>query len=205
MNKNDLIEKYIIEKVNQTNKQYPGLINNDTLTKGIVMFNNDPDDLEVIKSKINNLIDDMIDRYEQIIDISKQKHYELNEFFDCRISNETLHIHVVPKSIEEDMKKRKLNITKYVQYVNSSLDDALIKIVSILSENDNKNINKIFAVSPTLKSKIAQQIFVSKGFAEIKKSESELFRNIFKTEEVYETQMTKLDLLKRYETDKFII
>lgn len=54
--KNQIIENYIRNKVEQINNQYDNLIDEDKISKLIDMFKDSNEDLEIIKDKINQLI-----------------------------------------------------------------------------------------------------------------------------------------------------
>lgn len=94
-------------------------------------------------------------------EVTKEKHYPLNELLDCRITNDTLHIHVIPKSVKEDMDQ--MGNRQYFEYANERLDNALSEVYTIITTQE-PNIQNIFAVSPLLSHNIIKKMFENQGF-----------------------------------------
>lgn len=92
---------------------------------------------------------------------NKQKHYPLNELLDCRITNNTLHIHVVPKSVKEDIEQ--MGYRQYLEYANERLDNALSEVYNIITTQE-QNIQNIFAISPLLSHLTIKKMFEKQGF-----------------------------------------
>ena len=156
---------------------------------------------EEIKSEIDTLVSDYISRINRNnqnshLDESKEKKYDLNELFNCRMSGDTLHIHVVPKSVKDQISAAG-GMKNYVSSIEPMLDDALIKIVGILNEPGNENIEYVYAVSPTLKLSVLRDLFAQKGFA-VGFTDKEMFKEMFQTDKIGEALMSKTDFLERY-------
>lgn len=154
--------------------------------------------LEQMTSEVENRKKEYQDKQKKIDNIppiEEQKHYDLNDLFDCRITGNCLHIHVVPSSIKEDMMTAG-GPTKYLNdVVTPKLDDALNKVVDILN-NYEKDINVIVAVSPTLR--LSQDLFRKEGF-DVSQTKEEMFIKMFGDKEIYKAVISREDLLKRQE------
>ena len=62
--KNKMIEDYINNISNQVNSRYDGLIDNDKISRALMMFKDSSDDLETeIIPKINELVQEVITNY----------------------------------------------------------------------------------------------------------------------------------------------
>ena len=160
------------------------------------LFINSDKSNEEIKLEIDVLVKNYISRMNNQNDISKEKHYDLNELFDCRISSNTLHIHIVPKSVKEDIAAVG-GIKNYVNNAEIMLDDALSKIVGILNEPENENIENVYAVSPTLKLSILRDLFARKGFT-VGFTDKEAFRKMFNTDKIGEALISREEFIERY-------
>jgi hypothetical protein len=133
-------------------------------------------------------------------DKEKQLHYDLNELFDCRVSNNTLHIHVVPKSVREDMANAG-GPTKYLNdVVAPKLDDALDKVVEILDTDESlKDVSTVAAISPTLR--LAQNLFKERGF-EVGETNEEKFVRMFGDTRIFMATIPKEKLIELQEKKK---
>lgn len=160
--KNLLVKNYILEIANKLNNQIPNFINEEKINRAIKMYSNSEKDFEIIKNEINKLVNKMIEEYNNRKKIAIEKHYELNDLFDCRISNNVLYIHIVSKDIKEDISK--LGLREYYKFIDNKLEDALSKIPHILQRPDNLNVKNIFVISPLLRTKEFQEIFRKYGF-----------------------------------------
>lgn len=123
--------------------------------------------------------------------IANEKHYSLNELLDCRITNKTLHIHVVPKTVKEDMKQ--MGIRKYTEYAEERLEDALARIYDIIVKEE-QDIQTIFAVSPLLSHNFIKKMFEKHGF-NTSTEPNEMFEKMFPDKKIGQA------IIKR---DKFI-
>lgn len=191
------LEEYIDEVIIKIKSKYVELDFSDKKKEIFDKFINSEKTMNKVKREINDLAENAIRKYLE----SKQSHYELNELFDCRISNNTLHIHVVPKSVKEDISK--MGIKGYYDYVEKMLVDALYKIPKILNEPQNKNINNVFAVSPLLKMKNLQNLFSSYGF-ETSMTESEKFSKMFHDRKIGQAIISRDKFLYIYEKERNI-
>lgn len=129
---------------------------------------------------------------EKEIPKEEQKHYDLNDLFDCRITNDCLHMHVVPKSVREDM----ANAGGPTRYLNDvvapKLEEALNKVVEIL-ESEEKDINTVAAISPTLR--LAQNLFREKGF-DVGETTDEKFTKMFGDSKVFMATISRDKLIE---------
>lgn len=137
-------------------------------------------------------------------EIKEQPHYDLNDLFDCRVSHNTLHIHVVPKSVREDMANAG-GPTKYVNdVVAPKLDDALDKVVKIL-DTDEKDVTTVAAISPTLR--LAQNLFRERGF-DVGETNDEKFVRMFGDSRIFMATIPKerlIELQKEKQTQQIPI
>lgn len=117
----------------------------------------------------------------------KEKHYYLNDLFDCRITNNTLHLHVVPKSVKEDINK--MGVRNYFGYADEKLSDALTSVYDIVL-NDEPNIKNIFAVSPLLSKQIVKDMFNKRGFDTSIKPDKR-FEEMFGTDKIGQAIISK--------------
>lgn len=125
-------------------------------------------------------------------EMKNQPHYDLNDLFDCRVSHNTLHIHVVPKSVREEMANAG-GPTKYLNdVVAPKLDDALSKVVKIL-DTDEKDVTTVAAISPTLR--IAQDLFRERGF-EVGETTDEKFVRMFGDSRIFMATIPKEKLIE---------
>ncbi len=206
----EYIEQYIRELATNLNSSYQGIIDNNKLSRAIDMFTtpdhlnklngNSPEELQdsfnqTIKPEIDRIVEDMIENYLKIIQ-QAERHYDLNEFFDCRLSHGTLHLHVIPTDIRDDMKR--LGKKEYFKYIATKLDDALSKIPEILKDPNNSDIKTIFAVSPLLKVSVAQEMFKEHGF-EVEMSNNPTFMQMFNSTRIGEASISKDDFMKLYD------
>ena len=215
--KKEYIEQYIRTLAENLNNNYSGIVDDNKLSRAISMFTtsdylnrlngNSQEELidsfnKTIKPEIDKIVDNMIENYMKMIQKVKdhmkevERHYNLNDFFDCRLSNETLHLHVVPKDISEDIKK--VGIREYFKYISAKLDDALSKIPEILKDPNNSDIKTVFAVSPLLKVSAAQEIFKEHGF-NVQMSTNPIFLKMFDNKRIGEASISKDDFMRLYD------
>lgn len=125
-------------------------------------------------------------------EIASERHYDLNDLFDCRVSGNCLHIHVVPKDVKADI----ANAGGPTNYVNNvvapKLDDALVKIGNILQEEE-KNVNVVVAVSPTLR--LAQNVFSDRGFT-VGETNNPRFTEMFGQTKIFEASIPSEEIIK---------
>lgn len=89
----------------------------------------------------------------------KTRFNPLNDLISYGISGNTIHIHVIPKDAKEFFNHDGLS------KANLDIIDALDKIKTMLKNDEIKNINNIFAVSPILKIRKLQEMFRNLNFA----------------------------------------
>ena len=111
----------------------------------------------------------------------------LNEFFSYGITFGTLHIHVIPASAKAQINELG-GYTKFIEYVENQLDDALIKIEQILMTNNR--IHTVFAVSPSMKIKKIQKIFTDRGF-DVAITTEPYFCKMFNVDSVWHASISK--------------
>lgn len=125
-------------------------------------------------------------------EIANERHYDLNDLFDCRVSGNCLHIHVVPKDVKADI----ANAGGPTNYVNNvvapKLDDALVKIGNILQEEE-KDVNVVVAVSPTLR--LAQNVFSDRGFT-VGETNNPRFTEMFGQTKIFEASIPSEEIIK---------
>lgn len=197
--KNNIVKNFIINISNNLNQQIPNFINEEKINKAIEMYSNSEKDIETIQNEIIELVNKMIEEYKEKRNKPQEKHYELNDFFNCRISNNTLHIHVVPESIKADIAK--LGLREYYKFIDEKLKDALSKIPVILQMPDNQNINTVFAVSPLLRTKESQEIFRKYGF-DASISTEEKFVEMFDGKRIGQASISRDKFLSMYQNQE---
>lgn len=197
--KNNIVKNFIINISNNLNQQIPNFINEEKINKAIEMYSNSEKDIETIQNEITELVNKMIEEYKEKRNKPQEKHYELNDFFNCRISNNTLHIHVVPESIKADIAK--LGLREYYKFIDEKLKDALSKIPVILQMTDNQNINTVFAVSPLLRTKESQEIFRKYGF-DASISTEEKFVEMFDGKRIGQASISRDKFLSMYQNQE---
>ena len=111
----------------------------------------------------------------------------LNEFFSYGITFDTLHIHVIPKNVKDQINEFG-GYNKFIEYIETQLDDAFMKIVQIVK--DNKSIHTVFAVSPSMKLKKIQKLFRDRGF-DVKLTTEPKFCKMFNVDSVWQASISK--------------
>lgn len=155
------------------------------------MFTNSDKSIDEIMEELNDLIIKMIENYKKSKENLKERHYNLNDYFDCRVSNDTLHIHVVPSEIGMD----------FVRNVDKKLLDALTNIPQILNLPENKDVKNVFAVSKLLNPPCIQELFKKYGF-ETSKATDQKFIDMFKSEQIGQAIMSKEKFIELYEKNE---
>lgn len=191
--KNKLINQYITELGTELNSKYPGIVNSEKINEAINMFTNSDMSLEEIKEQINELIKELIKNYKNK-EIKNESHFDLNDYFDCRISNDTLHIHVIPKDIKHDLMEMRQD---YYRYVATKLEDALNRIPDILNLPENANVKNIVAISPLLRTPHSQEMFKKYGF-DVSISTKAKFVDMFHGKRIGKAVMNKDKFIKIY-------
>lgn len=191
MEKN-IIKEYIISSAEKLNEEKPGSVTKEQIEQAINYYSNSKDDLNTIFKNIDEQVNNIRNNKKD------EKHYDLNDFFDCRISYHSLHLHVVPKSIREDIRKMG---SGFYDYVETKLEDALDKLPDILNDPDNSDIKTIMAVSPLLRSDKAKAIFVNNGF-DVVENIPEVFTNMFHTDRIGLVTIPKEKFLDNHEKTK---
>ena len=189
------IRKRAVDITSNLNEKYPGIIHEDVVNLFLTdLYDSDLSDAEIEK-KIAEGINRVVSRYvgrNRRRDKSLERYYDLNEMFDCRITNNTLHIHVVPKSVKEDIAR--VGLKKFIGISDERLFDAFCKISDIIQLEENLHIENVFAVSPLLKVSAVQALFRNYGF-EVGMTKNIEFIEMFGTKKVGEA------IIKR---DKFM-
>ena len=189
------IRKRAVDITSKLNEKYPGIIHEDIVNLFLTdLYDSDLSDAEIEK-KIAEGINRVVSRYvgrNRRRDKSLERYYDLNEMFDCRITNNTLHIHVVPKSVKEDIAR--VGLKKFIGISDERLFDAFCKISDIIQLEENLHIENVFAVSPLLKVSAVQALFRNYGF-EVGMTKNIEFIEMFGTKKVGEA------IIKR---DKFM-
>ena len=196
--KNEWVINYINTLVKGINEQYGDIIKEDQRNKAIFMYKDSDKTIDQIKAELDELVKELIKNYlkgQQKVQ-EKEKHYNLNDFFDCRISNNTLHIHVVPKNIKDDISR--LGLGEYYKYVDEKLSDALSKIPAILKEPSNKNIRSVFAVSKLLRTSNAKKIFSKYGF-DTSGVPDKIFEEMFHTDRIGQAIISREKFMSIYD------
>lgn len=195
--KNKLVSDYIVFLVEYLKEKCPNVSFETKINVGLDKYLNSDLSFDRIKEELDNEVAKLIKEYNKQERINSEKKYDLNEFFNCRISHNTLHIHVVPKSILEDINS--VGLKNYLGYVNDRLLDAFYRIPLILSENED--VNTVLAVSPLLKVKRVQEIFKNYGF-NIFLANSPMFLQMFDGKKAYQAKISKDEFLERFNNKK---
>lgn len=192
--KNKLVVNYINDNVQIVINKYGNIITQEQVIKAVNMLTNSQEDFYTIKHQIDLAIEQIIKNY---LNKSQnvEKHYELNDMFDCRITNDTLHIHVVPESLKEDIDE--MGYKNFLDFMDVKIQDALAHIPEILEYPENKNINTIFAVSPLLHQKSSQKIFEKYGF-QVSNVVDTKFLQMFNGKKVGQAVISKKAFLEKY-------
>lgn len=193
--KNMLVKNYILEIANNLNKDIPNFINEEKINRAIEMYSNSEKDFEIIKNEITELVNKMIKEYNNKREMVSEKHYELNDFFDCRISNNTLHIHIVPPALDSYIAK--MGLREFYKFVDKKLEDVLPKISSILQSPDNLNVRTVFAVSKLLRTRESQEMFRKYGF-DASMSNNEKFIEMFNEKRIGQASISRDKFLALY-------
>ena len=189
MERNTWIEEYVNLQINKLNEQYPGIVSSDKANIFIRVVQETNITQEEIERLVTEKEKQVIENYQKLRNSTMSEvHYDLNELFDCRITNNTLHIHVVPKSVKAEIKN--MGLKKYLKYADSRLVDAFTRIGDIIQLPENDNIETIFAVSPLLKHKTIQGLFRKYQF-DVKKSDNPYFISMFKTDDIGEASIPR--------------
>ncbi len=200
--KKEYVEQYlnnIIKQLNEHNIKTTEEQRRFVLDK----YSSSDKSIEEIKKEIDELVQQFIENYrkrqqELLKRKQEEKEKQLNDLFNCRISNNTLHIHVVPESVKEDIIKAG-GIKKYLDnVVTPNLDDALTKIVDILKDPQNQMVSNVFAVSPLLRLPQVQEIFSKRGFS-TGINNNEIFKKMFDNAKIGDALISKEKLLSLYE------
>ena len=187
----NLLKEYVNNCVLAFNNRYPNInVDADVIINTILKHNLSDNDVKIkLEQYFKRLINEQLNK----MSISDEKKYELNEFFNCRISHNVLHIHVVPKAILDDMNN--VGFNNFLSYVENMLLDAFDKIPNILFENDN--VKSVLAVSPLLRLKKVQALFKKFEFNVMEANESP-FKEMFGGKKAYKAVIDKDVFLKKF-------
>ena len=125
------IRKRANEIATSLNNKYPGIIHEDVVNLFLSdLYNSELSDVEInekIDAAIERVVKSYTDRKNKRRNKKEERQYDLNDMFDCRITDNTLHIHVVPKSVKDEIKELGLKI-----FLDTSLPNiALCNICSL--------------------------------------------------------------------------
>lgn len=197
------IEKYVEMLYGRFNHLFPERLD-DLKKKAVDTFLNTDLSYDDIIQKLLKAVEERDKEYRRkneptkVFKKEEEVHYDLNDLFDCRITNDCLHIHVVPKSVKEDMAQAG-GPTKYLSdVVAPKLDDALDKVVDILNTKE-QGINTVAAISPTLR--LAQKLFVERGF-DVGETTDEKFVQMFGDSRIFIATIPRDKLIKLQEEKK---
>lgn len=186
------ISHYARDVARQLNEKYPGIVTVDSVNTFLSGLFETSHSEEEMRGIIDNMVEKTVVNYKQRMaqqeEVSREVHYDLNDMFDCRITGDTLHIHVVPKSVKDEMTR--LGIKKYLEVTGKKLEEAFGIIADIVSREENANINTVFAVSPLLRITAVQGLFRKYDF-DTKMTTNEKFINMFKTKRVGEATISR--------------
>ena len=181
------IRLYLEQLYKELNEYYIGIIGVEKLNAYIETLM----DLDLSNTEILKIIDEdkakLIEEYIDMIENKKigmnDNYYVLNDLFCYIITNDVLHIHVIPKSVKRQIDD--VGIKSYLEKTEELLQDVFVKIAEILNLEKNSNVNMIFAVSRLLHSKHVKPIFEKYDF-HVKTSDKQYFVNRFKTKKEQE-------------------
>lgn len=186
------ISHYTNDVVRQLNDKYPGIVTEDSvktfLSNLFSSSHNEEEMMGIIDSMVEKTVVNYKERMALQEAVKSELHYDLNDMFDCRITGNTLHIHVVPKSVKEEMTR--LGIKKYLEVTGGKLEEAFLMIADIISREEHANISSVFAVSPLLRITAVQGLFKKYDF-DTKMTTNETFIKMFKTKKVGEAIISR--------------
>ena len=186
------ISHYTNDVVRQLNDKYPGIVTEDSvktfLSNLFSSSHNEEEMMGIIDSMVEKTVVNYKERMALQEAVKSELHYDLNDMFDCRITGNTLHIHVVPKSVKEEMTR--LGIKKYLEVTGGKLEEAFGMIADIISREEHANISSVFAVSPLLRITAVQGLFKKYDF-DTKMTTNETFIKMFKTKKVGEAIISR--------------
>ena len=172
-----IIKDYLNQQYNILKQKSPDLLTQEKLED----FENKLLNSNLSTDQAIALIDRTVNAYTRKMEkiSTVERHYELNDLFDCRIGENTLHIHVVPKSLKGTISD--MGYKTFFNWTEEKLQDAFIKIDEILNLEENQYIDNVFAISPLIRSRKVQAMFEKYGF-NVSVSEEDKFKNMFKGE-----------------------
>ena len=180
----------------ELNDKYPGIIHEDVVN----LFLSDLYNSDLSSDEINQKVDDAVERvvksytnrHNRRFDEKNERHYDLNDMFDCRITGNTLHIHVVPKSVKAEIKE--MGLKDFLAISDEKLFDAFNRIADIIQLDENLGIKNIFAVSPLLKVSAVQKLFRNYDF-DVRMTRNEEFMKMFGTKRVGEALISRKNFI----------
>ncbi|MDD2376971.1 MAG: hypothetical protein PHD15_06290 [Clostridia bacterium] len=120
------------------------------------------------------------------LNVEDEKNFKvLNDFISYGISNNTFHLHIIPKDVRDMLNSEGL------LRINIYLIDALDKIKDILKNDEFKNINTIFAVSPILRLSKLQDMFKELNFDVEQTKHQNLLDKFLDAKSVYQANLPK--------------
>ncbi len=192
--RNEWLKNYLYSLWEELNKQYPGMILKESIENYYNKLSTTLYSKEDLIKEIDEMKQKVIERYLKKKDIpSKERKYELNDLFNCRTTDDVIHIHVVPVSIKKELSE--MGVRGYLKFAEDKLLDAFSKLVGILELEENKNIKTVFAVSPLLKMGFVQELFKKYGF-DVSMTKEPYFKKMFNTEKIGQAKISKEKFLQ---------
>ena len=115
----------------------------------------------------------------------------LTKHLCCEWSHHCCHIHVIQKSVKEEMAT--YGKKAFFEQIDKELDEALKKIAIEMPRHPFAK--GVFAVSPVLKMKSLQNMFKNKGFT-VEQTENKIFLDMFKGQKVCQAWLSRPELLE---------
>ena len=142
-------------------------------------------------------------KLEEDMQRARDQKYPLNEFISYGVSGKTVHIHVLPKSIKEDIKQK--GMRRFYDEATLYVIDALEKIEKL---SQNHDWEQVYAISPILSGAVLRmfkelgfetQLYGPKDMTELSKPEAILGKHIFPEAVRVGTAKISLERLKSQE------
>ena len=189
----DIVKQQLESVINDENRQIvteiakriDGIPNDEW--EAFIAFHNitEANLMDIIKSKIAK--DKQLDEY---------LFEEINDLVSYGTTGDTLHIHIIPKNVKEMLNREGLKLA------NLKLIQALELIRN--TPEMNGTIKTIFAVSPILRLKQLQKMFIELGFDVSETTAEDLLRRFPSAKQVYQASLPKSILLSKEWEDKAI-
>ncbi len=193
------IETYVKDVTSKLKKRYRGIISDKQVENFIQEISKLDCSEEELVSMVESTKERVIDAYANYMRLNQpfveEKKFALNDLFACTITNDVLHIHVVPVSVKEDIFKR--GPTKFFSFVEQQLGDAFTKIGTLLNTSEFSNITEVYAVSNLFRKNRYRELFSSSGF-DVELTDNEFLQERFGKKELYEAVISREKFLSLY-------